>query len=577
MLTLHDFRSVQSYILILIFITPGIFAKSPEKKTSYLSQTYVDTMVQRAIYIINDAATVAGVGFRRKESLEEAKQIARALKARAKGDPNERYVKWKVGELELQIYLEEKDLVLQQMQKGISSSNQLILQFNKEVGKQRPDFALLHSIHVRMTELNPSKANEIASSFNKRHRQISREAVFAIEKSLMIGDENKVKNELDYCMANNRYLGIGESKIDQLNRRYEGLITARETIPKIDAEAEQARQILPLCRPGEVRKHLDYANGMLADIKNDLPQQEYGAMAQRLRGLSNTLAAQEDSLVRVNLAILNTKGVQAANDYLQKVMRAKGVSVERTSYVDQTILGIATPDDLKTASEISAVAESNEQEAGVFDAMRSTAKKKAQVRIDSILSEERKKTAYLEQLRQDSIRNAMQAALTRASQVSIDIFTMLEQNRVNDALKRFTSEREYLRRNLPADSYSMLEATLLQSKEVMKAEPVTAVAAAGAPPGPSDVSYVKLSDKAEPAPPSTGEEERLQKNRKRAQDMIMEIYGKLEHNMVQDAWGQFSRYKVPLQKYLDKEAFDMLAATVTQAHDYSIQSNSENR
>jgi hypothetical protein len=77
-------------------------------QTTYMAKDYIDSTILRAIFIINDAAGVAGVGFRTKESLDEAWRIARKMKTQAKGDPNETYALWKVNELEWLIRLEER-------------------------------------------------------------------------------------------------------------------------------------------------------------------------------------------------------------------------------------------------------------------------------------------------------------------------------------------------------------------------------------------------------------------------------------------------------------------------------------
>ena len=248
-----------SIILLFFFFSPGknqTFA-APNKK--YLSKGFIDGSIGRAFYVLTEAASVAGVGFRQREAIAEAKKIARNLRELAKGDPNERYVIWKVGELEAQIYLEERDLVLQQMQKGQQDVNQLIVRFNAEVGKSRPDFATLKRIHTLMSRLDVSKANEVASSFNKRYRAISKEVLYSIEKNLANRNLEKAQEELGYCLRNRSYLAISESQYSSIETRVVGLTFAAAEKPFIKAEVDSAFKCISANRISEARNLISSA------------------------------------------------------------------------------------------------------------------------------------------------------------------------------------------------------------------------------------------------------------------------------------------------------------------------------
>ena len=166
------------FVLPVLFISDVLYAGTPSKeKEKYLSQSYIDSSIGKAFYILTEANSMAGVGFRQKEAIDEARRIARNLKQMAKGDPNERYVLWKASELEAQLYLEEKDLALQQLNKGKISVNQLI---SVTIWRwvESADFASLKRLHIQISQLDNIKANEMADSYNKRHRAISRELLF---------------------------------------------------------------------------------------------------------------------------------------------------------------------------------------------------------------------------------------------------------------------------------------------------------------------------------------------------------------------------------------------------------------
>ena len=225
-----------SIILLFFFFSPGknqTFA-APNKK--YLSKGFIDGSIGRAFYVLTEAASVAGVGFRQREAIAEAKKIARNLRELAKGDPNERYVIWKVGELEAQIYLEERDLVLQQMQKGQQDVNQLIVRFNAEVGKSRPDFAS-QAIRPLMSRLDDSKASEVASSFSKRIQAISKRVLYSIERTRT---EILRRHRRNWVTVRNNPFAISESQYSSIKTCCRTYLPRREAIK---AEVDSASNV----------------------------------------------------------------------------------------------------------------------------------------------------------------------------------------------------------------------------------------------------------------------------------------------------------------------------------------------
>jgi uncharacterized protein YjbI with pentapeptide repeats len=372
----------------------------------YLGKDFIDSTVLRAIFIINDAASVAGVGFREKESIQEARRVAQRLKSVAKGDPNERYAMWKVNELEWLIYLEEKDLVLQKMKEGQGTVNQLIADYNTEVGKARPDFKQLFRLHSQMSELDITQANAMAESINKRTKVVSREVVIALERALMYANEPHATEEFRYCLRNRPYLVIADSKFSQLETQVSACARARDELPVVKSEIDKAQKLLEKNRLGEARLASAAAQYRFSDVRNFVPEQEAGPVNLRFSQIERMLSQKEDSLVRVNMEILKTKGVGSANEYLQKVLLERGVSRGKTGLVDQAILAIASPEEKSAMEkEIDDVAASADETGptDVMGEMRAKAAKKAQQKLDSIKAVEETKSRW-EMAYQDKLR-----------------------------------------------------------------------------------------------------------------------------------------------------------------------------
>jgi hypothetical protein len=551
-------------LTFFVLMAPQVTFSKQSSNAKYISQELIDTSILRAFTILNASADMAGVGFGHQRSLSEAKKIAQLLKERAKGDPNERYVLWKVGELEAQIYLEERDLVLQQMQKRQLTINELVDRYNTEVGKWRPDFATLYRIHKNMDQVDPGKAGELADSYNKRKNAISREAVYFLEKALLAGNFEEARKELGYCLRNQLYLNVSSSTYKQLEDRVEGLFRAKEAKPLIAAAVVSANRLLDQIDIIEARKTLDSAGNSLSTVKNFLPQNEAASLSASLKRVAGRLGGLEDSLVNVNIAILRSKGIDAADKYLQTVLRPYGVSRDKAASVDRMIISIKSPENNAMHSEISGLEVGDEEESNpALDDVMSAAKKKAQVKMDSLqaIEDARLWKERQRQARQDSIDGiaraaeevALQKVTVRVDSVSTAVYNLIEKNEMADAERLLRREGAFLERNMRPDDYRLLKNTV---------EQFTTYALAAK----NEIAYLKpIEGKKDTTPTITP---KVKANQNRAQEEILGIYTLLEQNEIGRAYKRFLVNKAPLQKYLEPEVYSMLELTVTQAYEY---------
>ncbi len=539
--------------------------RQPSKEGNYISQESIDTSIQRGFILLNESADMAGVGFRHQRSISEAKKIVRMLKEKARGDPNEKYILWKAGELEAQIYLEESDLVMQQMQKRQLTINELVDRYNSEVGKWRPDFASLYRIHKHMDQVDVRKANELADSYNQRKRAISRETVHFLEKALLAGILDSARKELGYCLRNQLYLDISSSAYKKLEDRVEGLDEALRSRPFIAAAVASAERFLDKKNISEARKTLDSAGNLLTTIRRHLPQREAIAAASSLKRTTGRLGAMEDSLVGVNLSILRSEGVEAADKYLQSVLRARGVSREKAASVDRMIISAQSPDQKMESSGIADLDNDEPERSPVLDDIMIAAKKKAQEKMDSVRKVEN--ALYWKEQRdrdrRDSIARSERAAeetalrtkQLQADSIAMAIYLCIEKNDMRNGRRLFSEKRGFLGRFLRKEELAMLETTIEQFTAAPAREQ-------------SDIAYLTPVDRRS-QPQTAPTDPLLQRNLSRAQEEITGIYSMLERNDIERAYRRFRTNREPLRKYLAPEAFSMLELSVQQAYDYS--------
>ncbi len=526
--------------LFLLFPT-----SSAQAQKTFLSQDYIDTTIMRAMYIINESATFAGVGYRHKEAVDKARGILVNLKQKAKGDPNESYILWKASELEAQISLEEEDLRRIEAEKNLLTSNKLVLDYNSEVGKFRPDFGKLRATFRRMSEVDQKQANNLADSYNKRYRQISREALYSLEKALMSGDIDLAKKELDYLEKNKFFLMINVSRFTKMKDRCDNLQSALNEIPKIEGELSRGETAAKEFRLSESRTSLSMAKDRITELRGSLPQKEYSSLSAKADKNIRFLDSREDSLVKVALRILDQKGTEAAGHYLQNDLQKLGLSREKCSYLDQAILNATVPEEDPQEQIVEEYQEDDSEKSEMLNDVRAIARKKAQEKADSIAAAQ--EAQYLAEARADSLKREedkkrqmrLRIQQDRAAQISMNIYSMLEKGKVKEAKNLFSKEKQFLSAYLFKDAFEMLDMSVSYSSE----EPVATVSVPAAP-------------------------EKDDKNRKIAKDRMDQIYTLLERNQIKEAYKRFQKDKGPLQKYLDKESYEMLEITVVQSYNY---------
>jgi UDP-2,3-diacylglucosamine pyrophosphatase LpxH len=210
---------------------------------------------------------------------------------------------------------------------------------------------------------------------------------------------------------------------------------------------------------------------------------------------------------------------------------------------------------------------SRQQGGGVdFSQVRDAAKKKAQERADSVRSfeEEKNRLFYRDQARDDSVRQAAQhqaqqelrANQEKAHDVTAQIYAMLDENKINDAYKKFLSVQKPLEKYLAKDAFDLLKSTVLREYLTMAVENTGSS-------GFTDLPGENQSSAN--ANPQTSAD--MRRNQEKAQQVISQIYGLLDAKDVDAAYRRFCEVRAPLEKYLCREAFTMLETSVLQAYE----------
>jgi hypothetical protein len=408
-----------------------------------------------------------------------------------------------------------------------------------------------------MLEFDTRQANAMASSINNRVQAISREAVMGLEKALIARNSALADQEFKYLLRNRPYLKLSYKTFDDLESRASACVRAQDELPTIKVETRKAQELVRQVRLAEARDMLALAQYRFSDIRNFISEQEVSQLYKGISAVEKLLSLVEDSLVSVNFEILEKKGVNAANDYLQHEVREKGVCRDKIARIDQAILAVGTPSrKSKTEREIDdvAAAAENTPDTDIMSEIHEKAAKKAQQKLDSLRALEETR-ARREQKTRDSMDAVAQKAASEESRKNKDlsvqtaskIYDLIEKKKGRLAFDMFITKQALLQRYLSVSAYAMLESSVNQTRDPTWDS------------GGDKIFYLSPDTQGTSrtaVASSTGD------NKEKALAIITEIYAMLDRNENAEAQGRFSKERTFLQTYLDKDAFNMIKESV---------------
>jgi hypothetical protein len=459
----------------IVFIL--LFARGAPAQ-QYTSQTFIDTTIQKAYYNLNAATDVSGMGMKMEDAISSAKQIANRLKTIAKGNPNEKYILWKVGELESQIYLEESGLLLEKNQKRQKLVNDLVAPFNAEIGKRRPDFSRLADIHNKALSIDHAKAFDFGTTLEDRKKNVRREAAASLEKAVTEGDFDLAWQELVYLKNNQEPLGISLTQYSIYAAKVQAKIKLDSEREFITGNANTIDALIAKNKFSEARNALGVLEDRVSGIQGLAMKTEWDRYFFRNKRLRESLERKEDSLVRVNTAILRDQGIVAADDYLEGVLKKLGVFHEKIARMELAILEKAMAyrklQDTAVVKQLASISTpATNDSSSLFSDLVGAAKKKAQEKADSakLAQEGNVRHTSAEELRLANMRVSQELKQKRdeeilkenkmkANKLIIDIYVLLDLKQTQKAYDEYTDHQAFLARHVFTASFVALDSTV---------------------------------------------------------------------------------------------------------------------
>jgi hypothetical protein len=173
----------------------------------------------------------------------------------------------------------------------------------------------------------------------------------------------------------------------------------------------QAEEYLSHNRLQDARSKVELLNHKFGLLKADLSVEDAASFKKKIDTISGRVAAKEDSLVKVPVMILYSKGPDAALAYLQNNLKTYGVSEKRTDAIEKKILeeGPKVRQEIERKAlerTIKALNNGQTTEPGLDQYILAAAKRAIKAHADSILAAKNEKIRKedLEKQRQERIR-----------------------------------------------------------------------------------------------------------------------------------------------------------------------------
>lgn len=460
--------TILAVIVGIFFSSSGVFAG----QTDYVGQNVIDSLVDRAFYILNSAADPSS-GKSQEDAVSSAKRVAAKLRNIAENDRNRKYILFRTGELENQIYLEEEGLLMEKEKYRQKSVNNLIPLFNAELGKKRPDFKKLWNIRKQMAGIDANMAMDIENSIRKRSTALAKEVPYFFETSLDNGKTDDARAELAYCQVNSGYLGLSPSRYAALEAKLNAKGTANDEREQVIKGLERFKIALKANNLKNARIANQFLSGKIKTLRSNIQSYEWVRLNKDYELYASKYERKTDSLCNIATGLLHSKGPYAASAFLD-TMRTIGLTIDKVNKIDRMILETVVAERLraealaaskKTPSNARDTEPEQKNDPMLADLM-ATAKKRSQEKKDSqaLALKDRSSTTQIEEVRKDRLRVAFQLRQMReqdeketanaaALRALVDIYTCIETHKQKDALKRFAASKEMLKKNLAKEDY----------------------------------------------------------------------------------------------------------------------------
>ncbi len=447
---------------------------------TFLSQYQVDSMVDNATFKFYHRFDPSS-GITHNDAINYAKGVASELREKAVNDVNKKYILAKVSELEQQIYLEENELTMEKAQWSRKKSNELIAGFNSVIAQDRPDFSKLYKIKSELIANDREKRDDVDKAFWNRIDSFCKVMPSLIDQSLSEGKITDAQQDLAYCVQNALYLKIPASDLARLEAKVVSKSTTAHTVKMV----KDGFDTIKLCLEKlDFKKAHEFENSISVQIsilKKELLSSEWTRYHSDIQVLSKKINAKEDSLITITDRLIRNNRIVDAGRLID-TMNKIGVNSDKIAAVNTMLLYalITQQTDSKTVNIYAFDADSGDTKSVLanllFEAkskaladrensIRLRTEKSEQTQIAEIKKERAVMSSEMRKKRAEARKNS---DAQKAYEKMVEIFSLIEENKRDDARKRYISIKKFLQENVSPDDILKMDSVFGLEKSAAK-------------------------------------------------------------------------------------------------------------
>ena len=461
-------------IFSLYFLIP--VSSTAEPVRTYIRQSYIDSLMNQAIYLFSSIGD-PGSGVSAEKAIANGKQVALKLRDIAKYDVNKKYILWRVNELEAQIFLEESGLLQEKEQWRQKNAEELIQTYNSELCKSRPGLSKLWNLHKQMLSIDTALAHRMERSITKRAASLSEEIIMRVDSDLETGRYAHAREEIAYCEVNRTYLSISPAALASMQARLLSNISLEQELRLLNQDLDSITHFLNTNTITNARNKSYLVKNRLSVLKSIMIELAWKKIHQDYIRASRKIVQKEDSLIKVADDILKKQGFAAAGTFLD-TLKLYGVSQERIAGIDRKILEAIIIQNRSTPIVPVYSIYEDTSESSVFQDLILAAKNRAIVEKETTIAQrqENARLTHVAETRRDRLQvtaeqqqkrdlQRIEENKRRARQELLTIYTLIESNRLEDAVSHYEKVKDLLQAHLTEQDFQELSATVKKSED----------------------------------------------------------------------------------------------------------------
>ncbi|MBD3419032.1 MAG: OmpA family protein [Chitinivibrionales bacterium] len=217
------------------------------------------------------------------------------------------------------------------------SVGKLVAEFNRELSRMQPDFAVLQDKRNTMENFDRSVAEQMEAARNVRAARISETLQQDIRHAIEENRIDSARSLLSYISRQQTYLNISFDDLLEYEKSVQRMVEVADDTASIAALFKQIDAHLAENKIGAAYAEANVAKVKFDDIKDELKRSQRRLIKKKLEQKIDAITSKEQNLVDANLRILRTQGSEPAIRFRKNIISQARISQQKRRELDDAI------------------------------------------------------------------------------------------------------------------------------------------------------------------------------------------------------------------------------------------------